>query len=172
MSTSDPPQTPSSRDFPVEWYDSAPEDHFWMIWRLKVILRHLRRLKIDDRAALRQPDIRIITVPAMPATYSKYDRAVGHMRRHTRNRLRSEISAAGLEIDSITYRGLSLVPLALLRKVAVVFTKPDAVIRRGIVPPSAVIDKFFRLVMTAELAIAQDVPYGTSLLAVAREASP
>jgi hypothetical protein len=57
MSTTDPPQTPSSRDFPVEWYDSAPEDHFWMTWRIRVILRHLRRLKIDGRAALKGFDV-------------------------------------------------------------------------------------------------------------------
>ena len=257
MSTPDSPQTPSSRDFPVEWYDSAPENHFWMIWRLEVILRHLRRLKINDRAALKGFDVGcghgafqrqlhtmnswtidgcdlnedaisrnhghngnsflynifdlrqdlkgkydfvflldviehvpkpveflaasrfylkpggfvIINVPAMPSTYSKYDIVAGHIRRYTKAGLSSEILAAGLEIESVTYWGLSLIPLVLLRKAAVVFTEPDEVIRRGFVPPSALIDKMLRQVMSAELAIARDVPYGTSLLAVAREGS-
>jgi hypothetical protein len=49
-----------------------------------------------------------------------------------------------------------------------VLTKPEAVIRRGFVPPSTLIDKVLRLVMSAELAVAKDPPYGTSLLAVAR----
>src|ERR1700747_3466243 len=57
MSTFDALQTPSSRDFPAEWYDSAPEDHFWMTWRLRVILRQLRGLKIGDRAAVKGFDI-------------------------------------------------------------------------------------------------------------------
>jgi hypothetical protein len=62
MSTFDALHTPSSRDFPAEWYDSAPEDHFWMTWRLKVILRHLRRLKIDDRTALEGFTSLILTI--------------------------------------------------------------------------------------------------------------
>jgi SAM-dependent methyltransferase len=258
MTTSDPPPTPSSRDFPVEWYDSAPENHFWMTWRLKVILRHLHRLKIDDRAPLKGFDVGcghgavqrqlhsanswtidgcdlnetaislnhghngnsflynifdlrqdligvydfvllldviehvqnsveflaaarlylkpggyvIINVPALPILYSEYDTAQGHMRRYTKDSLGAEISAAGLEVETITYWGLSLIPLLLLRKAALKFAKPEAVIRRGFVPPSALIDKILYLVMSAELAIAQDVPYGTSLLAIVREASP
>jgi hypothetical protein len=65
-----------------------------------------------------------------------------------------------------------LIPLLLLRKAVLKFSRPEAVIRRGFVPPSALIDKFLHLVMSAELTMAQDVPYGTSLLAIAREAPP
>lgn len=258
MSTSDPLQTPSSSDFPIEWYDSAPETHFWMTWRLNVILRQLRRLKIDGRAAVKGFDIgcghgafqrqlhaasswtidgcdlnekaisinhghtgssflynifdrredlknkydviflldviehipnpmefleasrfylksggyAIINVPAIPALYSKYDIAAGHIRRYTKSSLSSEMSKAGLAIETITYWGLSLVVLAAARKAALAFTKPEAIIRRGFVPPSASIDKLLRLVMSAELAIAKDLPYGTSLLAIAHEAAP
>jgi SAM-dependent methyltransferase len=256
MSTSDSLPTPSSPDFPVEWYDAAPENHFWMTWRLNVILRHLRRLKVDDRAALmgfdvgcghgafqrqlhaanswtvdgcdlnenaislnhghngnsflynifdRRQDLKgkydlvflldviehqadpvaflnaarfylkssgymIVNVPAIPALYSKYDVAAGHIRRYTRSSLRAEISAAGLKIETAAYWGLSLVPLVLLRKAAMVFTRSEAVIRRGFVPPGVLTDKFLRLMMSAELTVAKDLPYGTSLLAVAREA--
>jgi 2-polyprenyl-3-methyl-5-hydroxy-6-metoxy-1,4-benzoquinol methylase len=258
MSTSDPLQTPSSRDFPVEWYDSAPENHFWMTWRLNVILRHLHRLKVDGRAALtgldvgcghgafqrqlhsanswtidgcdlnetaislnnghngnsflynifdRREDLKgkydfvflldviehipnpvdflsaacfylkhdgymIINVPALPILYSKYDVAQGHFRRYTKDSLSSEISGAGMEIETITYWGLSLIALLLLRRAALAFTKPEAVIRRGFVPPSVLIGKLLRLVMSAELAIAKDLPYGTSLLAITREVPP
>jgi len=256
MSTSDPLQTPSSRDFPVEWYDSAPESHFWMTWRLNVILRHLDRLNIDGRAALKGFDIgcghgafqrqlqstnswaidgcdlnekaislnrghngnsflydifdlrqdleskydivflldviehvskpveflsmarfymkrdgyMVINVPAIPALYSKYDIAVGHIRRYTKDSLSSEISAAGLVIETIAYWGLSLVALLFLRKAAAVFTKPEAIITRGMVPPTVLIDKLLRLVMSAEFAVTKDLPYGASLFAVAREA--
>jgi hypothetical protein len=65
---------------------------------------------------------------------------------------------------------LSLVPLLCLRKAISLFTKPEALIRRGMVPPSAVVDKLLRLMMSTELTIADNVPYGASLLAVAREA--
>ena len=255
MSTPDPLQTPSSHDFPIEWYDSAPETHFWMTWRLNVILRHLRRLNIDGRAALKGFDIgcghgafqrqlqctnswaidgcdlnekaiflnrghnghsflynifdlrqdlkgkydfvflldviehvpqpveflsaarfymkhdghMVINVPAIPALYSEYDVAVGHIRRYTKDTLSSEISAAGLVIETIAYWGLSLVALLFLRKVASLSTKPEAVIKRGMVPPTVLVDKLLRLVMSAELAVTKDLPYGASLLAVARE---
>lgn len=255
MSASDPLQTPSSRDFPVQWYDSAPETHFWMTWRLNVILRHLRRLKIDGRAALKGFDIGcghgafqrqlqstdswaidgcdlnekaislncghngnallydifdlredlkgkydcvflldviehvpqpieflatarfyvkqdghiIINVPAIPTLYSKYDVAVGHIRRYTKDSLSSEIEAAGLVVETIAYWGLSLVALLFMRKIASFFIKPEAVIRRGMVPPTVLVDKVLRLVMSAEVAMTKDLPYGASLLAVARE---
>lgn len=258
MSTSDLLQPPSSRDFPVEWYESAPENHFWMTWRLRVILRHLHRLGIDDRAALagfdvgcghgafqrqlhsatswtidgcdlngnaislnrghngssflynifdRRQDLEgrydlvflldviehipepveflnaarfylkrggymVINVPAIPALYSRYDVAAGHIRRYTRESLNSELAAAGLKIETMTCWGLSLVGLALLRKAVMTFTRPEAVIRRGFVPPKAWVDRLLRLVMSAELAMAKDVPYGTSLLAIVRAVSP
>ena len=258
MTTSDPSQTQSSRDFPVEWYDSAPDGHFWMTWRLRVILRYLRQLKIQSGGPIKgfeigcghgafqrqlnsanswtidgcdlnknalcrnrghngysflydifdfRQDLRgkydfvflldviehivdpiaflsasrfylkkggyiIINVPAIPALYSKYDIAAGHIQRYTKHSLRSETSAAGLKIEKITYWGLLLVPLLVLRKVALLFTKPEVVIRRGFVPPGIMVDRLLRLAMSVELAIAKDLPYGTSLLAIAREASP
>jgi 2-polyprenyl-3-methyl-5-hydroxy-6-metoxy-1,4-benzoquinol methylase len=258
VNNSDSLRAQLSRHFPAEWYDSASENHFWMAWRLNVILRHLRRLEIDGGAALRGFDIGcghgafqrqlhsanawtidgcdlnktaislnhghnghsflydifdfcqnlkgkydfiflldviehisnaidflsacrfyskkggyiVINVPAIPALYSKYDIAAGHIRRYTKHSLSSEILAAGLKIEKITYWGLSLVPLLLLRKIALLFARPEVVIRRGFVPPGIISDKLLRIAMSTELAIAKDLPYGTSLLAIAREASP
>ena len=248
---------PQGDSFPVEWYESASEDHFWMTWRLNVVLMHLRRLKIDGNADvkgfdvgcgrgvfqrqmhsatpwtidgcdlnenaislnrghdgnsfvydifLRRQDLKgrydvvflldviehiaepiefisaakfymnqnghmIITVPAAPSFYSEYDVAVGHIRRYTRDSLRAEIVAAGLVTEEITYWGFSLIPLLFLRKAVSFFTKPEAMIKRGMVPPGRLIDKLLRLVMSAELAISDEVPYGASLLAIAREAA-
>jgi len=243
LSTFESLQTTSSRDFPAVWYDSAPEDHFWMTWRLRVILEHLRRLSLEGRAEVKAFDIgswtidgcdlnenaislsrghnggsflynifelrkdlqhkydvvflldviehiqnpveflstarfymkrggyMVINVPAIPVLYSKYDVAVGHIRRYTKHSLSSELSAAELTVETVTYWGLSLVILAALRKAALAFIKPQAVIRRGFVPPSIIADKILRLVMSAELAMARDVPYGASLLAIVREAT-
>jgi 2-polyprenyl-3-methyl-5-hydroxy-6-metoxy-1,4-benzoquinol methylase len=248
---------PQYGSFPIEWYESAPEDHFWMTWRLNVILRHLRRLKIDGNADLkgfdvgcgrgafqrqmhsarpwtidgcdlndnaislnrghdgnsfvydiflRRQDLKarydlvflldviehvaepiefisaakfymkqhghmIINVPAIPSFYSGYDVAVGHIRRYTRDSLSAEIVAAGLVAEEITYWGFSLIPLLFLRKAVSILTKPEVMIKRGMVPPGRLIDKLIRLVMSAELAITDEVPYGASLLAIAREAA-
>lgn len=255
MSTVSPLQPSSSRDFPAEWYDSAPETHFWMEWRRNVILRHLERLHLDIRAPLNGFDIGcghgafqrqltsvtswtidgcdlnenaislnrghhgraylynifdsdpnlknkydlvflldviehiekpidflnaaqfylkpsgylVVNVPAIPSLYSKYDTVAGHVRRYTRSSLQAEIAAAGLDVEKSVYWGMSLVPLLLLRKAVVASTKPEDVIKRGFTPPGLLTDKFLRLAMSTELAIAKDVPYGTSLLALARK---
>src|SRR5207237_6549993 len=36
---SDLMQIPQSRQFPAEWYDLAPETHFWTVWRSNVIVQ-------------------------------------------------------------------------------------------------------------------------------------
>ena len=113
----------------------------------------------------------VVNVPAVPGLYSKYDTVAGHVRRYTKSSLHAEISAAGLHVEKSAYWGMSLLPLLVLRKAVLAFTKPEKVIRRGFTPPGALTDKLLRLAMSAELAIAKDVPYGTSLLALARKGS-
>ena len=66
---------------------------------------------------------------------------------------------------------MSLLPLLALRKLLISFTRPENVIARGFNPPGVLADKILRMAMTAELAVSHDVPWGTSLLAVARKSS-
>jgi hypothetical protein len=53
MNTPALPQSQLARAFPTKWYDPAPDDHFWMVWRLNVILRHLRRLGLEQNIDVR-----------------------------------------------------------------------------------------------------------------------
>jgi SAM-dependent methyltransferase len=62
----------------------------------------------DDRAAVAavaqalRPGGRLMTlVPAHPRLYGSLDRAYGHHRRYTRERLRSVVESAGLEIERL-----------------------------------------------------------------------
>jgi SAM-dependent methyltransferase len=148
------------------------KEHYDLVFLLDVI-EHVAK-PIDFLAAarfyLKRDGFMIINVPAIPTLYSQYDVAVGHIRRYTRASLVSEIAAAGLEIETIAYWGLSLLPLLVLRIAVSSFTKPAAVIRRGLVPPHNLFDRLLRLLMSAELAAAREVPYGASLVAVARKA--
>lgn len=64
----------------------------------------------DDVAALRaarcaiRPDGAVISfVPAFPFAMSKFDRAIGHVRRYTIDSLASSYSQAGLEVETIRY---------------------------------------------------------------------
>jgi SAM-dependent methyltransferase len=68
------------------------------------VLEHIR----DDAAALAamagalRPGGRLMAlVPAHPRLYGSLDRAYGHERRYTRQRLRSIVTAAGLEIERL-----------------------------------------------------------------------
>src|SRR5262249_44139992 len=110
----------------------------------------------------------VINVPSVPSLTSTYDKAVGHLRRYTKTSLRQDMSDAGLETIRIAYWGMSLLPFLALRKLLTSFTRPENVIARGFNPPGRLADKILRMAMTAELAVAHEVPWGTSLLAVAR----
>ena len=255
---SEPVETRRAADFPAEWYDAASESHFWMEWRLQVLLRHLARLGLDRDAELAgldigcghgafarqlqsatawridgcdvnedafagrahgngrffrydifeyRPDLQakydlvflldviehleepvgfldaarfylkrggriVINAPAIPALFSEYDRMVGHLRRYTKSGLVVELSQAALEVETIAHWGLLLVPLAALRKAVSSIVPAETVVRRGIVPPGPAADRMLRLMMAAELAAAEDVPWGASLLAVARPPAP
>jgi SAM-dependent methyltransferase len=58
----------------------------------------------------------LVNVPAHSFFYSDYDRAAGHVRRYTANRLAKIAEESGFRVRAITYWGLPLVPLLLARK--------------------------------------------------------
>ena len=58
----------------------------------------------------------LINVPAHQSLYSDYDRAAGHIRRYSVNQLAKVVEGNGLKVRFITYWGLPLLPLLLLRK--------------------------------------------------------
>lgn len=58
----------------------------------------------------------IINVPAHQFFLSDYDRAAGHVRRYSKQDLAKVAKQNGFEISALTYWGLPLVPLLLVRK--------------------------------------------------------
>jgi SAM-dependent methyltransferase len=58
----------------------------------------------------------LINVPAHQSLYSDYDRAAGHVRRYSAKQLSDIGEQNGFKLRGITYWGLPLVPLLLLRK--------------------------------------------------------
>ena len=58
----------------------------------------------------------VINVPAHQAFYSDYDRAAGHVRRYTVTQLAQTADRNGLRSCDVTYWGLPLIPLLVLRK--------------------------------------------------------
>jgi SAM-dependent methyltransferase len=130
----------------------------------------------DDRSFLEashdhvQPGgLVVVNVPALQTLFSKYDVAAGHKRRYTRKSLRAALEASGLEPLFVGYWGLSLIPIALLRKLYLAFVAPDKIIERGFKPPVPVVNKLFKAWMKVEMAIFNSPPLGTSVLAIARK---
>lgn len=58
----------------------------------------------------------LINVPAHRFFYSDYDRAAGHVRRYSASQLGKVVEQNGLKVRALTYWGLPLVPLLLIRK--------------------------------------------------------
>ncbi len=109
----------------------------------------------------------VINVPASPRLYSRYDEAVGHLRRYTPVSLLEIGKGSGLELVRWSYWGLPLVALAIARKLAVTLVSRDRVIRLGFEPPGRVLNRALRLFSRLE-PLPQKF-YGTSLLAVFRK---
>lgn len=68
------------------------------------------KFHLADRGTL------LINVPAHEFFVSDYDRAAGHIRRYSASNLVRVVQANGFKVKALTYWGLPLVPLLLLRK--------------------------------------------------------
>jgi SAM-dependent methyltransferase len=246
---------PIRPDFPDEWYVWGTPDHFWLAWRLRVLLKMLEQqtVPIDQRqrildigcgrgalrmqleeatrwtidaadvneAALdqavharghtllydihdRRPELKgaydgivlfdvlehiqedgrflasacwhlkpdgwvVMNVPALPGLFSRYDTAVGHLRRYTPSSLceRLEKAVPEIHIQHLSYWGFSLLPIAWLRKLIVARAPVNQVIERGFKPPSKGLHTMLRMLMRMETTIIPRPPIGTSLMALA-----
>jgi len=63
----------------------------------------------------------IINVPALEFFFSKYDIAVGHLRRYDKKKLFSILDTKNNKIIATNYWGFSLMPLLALRKILLIF---------------------------------------------------
>lgn len=110
----------------------------------------------------------VLTVPAQPWLYSRYDEVDGHLRRYTRAMLNEQLAGAGFHLERSTYWGLSLLPIVLLRKWWLRNCPHERVIATGFQPPSRAADAVLRTLMRIECGLLPCPPWGASLAAVAR----
>jgi SAM-dependent methyltransferase len=137
------------------------------------VIEHIQ----DDVAALAAARAKLapggrvlVTVPAYQFLWSAHDDLNHHQRRYHRALLRQRMEQAGLVVDRITYFNTVLFPAALLQRVVakVMHTNSDDSLR----VPSAVINRIFTAMFSMERPILRSIslPYGLSLLAIARSA--
>jgi 2-polyprenyl-3-methyl-5-hydroxy-6-metoxy-1,4-benzoquinol methylase len=120
--------------------------------------------------ALLEPNGRVlITVPAFESLWTAHDDINHHLRRYTAGELRRTITSAGLIVEQCTYLFQSLVlPKLFVRG------SEAAGLRRPNLPkvPAAVLNNALQVWFRAEYAVARWLPFGSSLMAVARRAGP
>jgi len=134
----------------------------------------------DDRAALRdmarvlKPGGSVVlNVTALDVLRGDHSDVWGELRRYTRDRAAALVSGAGLQPTRISYLFGSLVPLMLAVR------RAQAMRRRYRAPtgdedltvPSAPVNLALTALVRAEVALARrvDIPFGSSLLIVARK---
>ena len=107
----------------------------------------------------------MINVPAFQYFFSKYDKALGHLRRYNKNTLRNEYPNRVREID-IRYWGFSLYPLIIIRKIFNNKKNQDEIIKAGMLPPNNLFNNFFKMLMYLETALFKKTILGCSLLCI------
>jgi SAM-dependent methyltransferase len=119
---------------------------------------------------LRPGGLFLVNVPALPVLHGLYDRVVGHLRRYTRRTLGAELAGTDVVIADVRYWGLTLTPLAALRKLLLApRSDPVAIVRQGLAPPGRLAHTLLRMLMHAELRLIRRPPFGASLLLAGRK---
>lgn len=125
---------------------------------------------LAEAARVLRPDgVLVVNVPAHEWLWSAADEFLGHERRYTRRTLAAALTAAGFETALLTHTFSWLVaPVYLTRRVA----SGDAEL--GLDRSSPLVDLAALVLTRFERALVGRVPipFGTSVLAVARPASP
>jgi len=146
-------------------------DHFATIFLLDTLEHIDEPVRFLESIAyhLRPGGRLLITVPALPVLYSRYDAADGHVKRYRVGVLRQELAAAGLTLERHSFWGLSMIPVLLVRKLVLRFLPRERVIEVGFQPPSRLVDGVLRGLMHAERRLWPRPIIGTSFVALARK---
>ena len=107
----------------------------------------------------------IINVPAYMHLFSKYDQAVGHVRRYSKEMVKSKFKQINGENLHMQYWGVSLYGLAILRKIMYVFRSKN-IVESGFKPPLQIFNSIFKLLAKAESGLLKSPWFGSSLMFV------
>jgi hypothetical protein len=110
-----------------------------------------------------------INVPALQGLYSKFDIAVGHFRRYSKQTLEADLAKAGIRKMDDRYWGLTMLPLLALRRLWMNLSSDNAgkgvsIVQRGVMPPGRLADAVLTGMMRLETHTITNAPLGTSLL--------
>ena len=136
------------------------------------VLEHLD----DDRAAIhelrrvaRPGAVVLIFVPALRLLWGLQDEHAHHRRRYSRAGLRALVSAAGFEVERITYFNSLLFAPILAARLAMRIRRPPGIVSENQIGGrrlNALLERVFR--SEAPLLARFDLPIGVSLACIAR----
>ena len=132
------------------------------------VLEHLQDpvLALRHLAAAAHPDATLaVSVPAMPSLHSKWDDLCGHQRRYTRGLLVGHLRAGGWEPVRVRHAFSWCVPPAWLQRRLL-----KRVQQFEFPPVSAPVNALMTFAGRVEQSLGNPLPFGTSLVAVARRA--
>ncbi len=110
----------------------------------------------------------MINVPALNAFFSQYDVAAGHKRRYDKEMMRRLFEKNHITPIAISYWGLTLVPIVLLRKLVLKLAGGKNTIRTGFNPPNEFINRMFKAMLAVETRLFKSPWIGTSLIAIGK----
>ena len=144
-----------------------PAEPFDMILMLDV-LEHVRNPEqmLGFAARTLAPGGRIlITVPAFTSLWTSHDDLNHHLRRYTANQLRRTIRETGLITESVRYLFQSLViPKLMVRAIERTRSRSPHIPR----VPGPLVNDLLRRWFLAECRVSRCLPFGTSVMAIAR----
>ena len=120
---------------------------------------------------LKKDGFLVINVPSIPELFSKYDNAVGHIRRYKKENLRNLLVKNNFKIFLIKYWGFLLVPLLFLRKVMTNLSKKnkEEIIKKGMDTQPKIILFVINMLKYLELKLFKVSILGSSLVSIVKK---
>jgi len=131
-----------------------------------------RRAIAEMWRVLKPGAIAVFNVAALDMLRGSHSTLTQEVRRYTRPRLRSRLTAAGFVVERMTFTNMTLFPMALaLRGFERLSGRSKEASESDLEVPAAPINALFDLALRAESTMLRvaNLPIGTSLMAVARK---
>jgi len=120
---------------------------------------------------LKKSGFLVINVPSIPELFSKYDDAVGHIRRYKKENLKQLLLKNEFKIFLIKYWGFLLVPILFLRKIMI--TSPSKskseIIKKGMDTQPKLVLIIINILKYIELKILGISFLGSSLISIVKK---
>ena len=135
------------------------------------VLEHIKddkKFLLDVLYHIKPGGFLVLNVPSLQLFYSKYDVAVGHVRRYNKATFLKTSKIPGANIVSIKYWGFLLVPVLALRKFFLIFynqKKYDNIVKHGW-KTNSMINYLMKTIMKIELSLFRNLIIGTSLMTI------